>query len=191
MALMRSCQRVGMALCVALSTLAAPAVVEAQDARVLSGDAEAQARREYEAGRRLYEAGQYREAIERFAAGYALAPRPIFLLNIGQAHRQLFEPARARESYAAFLAQAPADDPARPEVEELVREIDASLSARAAPAIVATAPPPRSFARRHWWIFPVSAVVAAGAAVGIYFAIRPPGRLGCSDAKFGCLDAMQ
>jgi tetratricopeptide (TPR) repeat protein len=181
---------VGIALCVALSALFSSSLVQAQSEHVQNADTEAQARREYETGRRLYDAGQYRDAIEHFNAGYALAPRPIFLLNIGQAHRQLFEPTLARESYAAFLAHAPIDDPARPEVEELVREIDASLSASAPPAIVAVAPPPRSFARRHWWIFPVAAVVAAGAAVGIYFAIRPPGRLTCSDAKLGCLDAM-
>jgi hypothetical protein len=42
--------------------------------------------------------------------------------------------------------------------------------------------------RRYWWIFPVTAVVLAGTAVGIYFGARPPEQVGCSAAGLGCVD---
>jgi hypothetical protein len=32
-------------------------------------------------------------------------------------------------------------------------------------------------------------VVLAGVSVGIYFGVHPPGRLGCGDATYGCLEA--
>jgi tetratricopeptide (TPR) repeat protein len=62
----------------------------------------------------------------------------------------------------------------------------------ASPAVIATPPPRRSFARRNWWIFPSAAVVLAGVAVGIYFGVRPTGaQVHCSDARvIGCIDAL-
>jgi hypothetical protein len=137
-------------------------------------------------GRAHYQAGHYREALRDFEAGYALVPRPTFLLNMGQAYRQLLDVVHAREKYVAFLAKAPVDDPARPQVEELLREIDRSTALAVATA--APPPPKRSFVRRHWWIFPTTAVVLAGVGVGIYFAVRPPSRPGCGDVSLGCLD---
>jgi len=49
----------------------------------------AEARVHFEAGTDHYAAGRYEEAIRRFQAGYALVPRPNFLVNIGQAYRKL------------------------------------------------------------------------------------------------------
>jgi hypothetical protein len=40
--------------------------------------------------------------------------------------------------------------------------------------------------QRHWWIIPVSAVVVAGVAVGLYFGLRPAD---CpTSASLGCID---
>jgi hypothetical protein len=56
-------------------------------------------------------------------------------------------------------------------------------------ATVQTATPPKkSFIKRHWWIIPVSAVVVAGVAVGIYFGVRSTGP-DCSSASLGCIPA--
>lgn len=64
-----------------------------------------------------------------------------------------------------------------------------AAAAPAHPALSVRAPPSArpSFVRRHWSIFPVGAVVLAGAAVGIYFAVRPG--VDCGAAPLGCLDA--
>ena len=58
----------------------------------------------------------------------------------------------------------------------------------AAPQLVAAPPARPSFARRHWWIFPV-AVVVVGAAVGVgaYFGTRPVNRFDCS-SSIACID---
>jgi tetratricopeptide (TPR) repeat protein len=62
----------------------------------------------------------------------------------------------------------------------------------ATPAVVAvtqvsTTPARPSFARRHWWIFPVVGVVVAGVAVGLGVGLTQP--TGCSAQKGLCVDA--
>src|SRR3954452_3835806 len=64
--------------------------VESGEARAEAPDptsARAQAR--FAAGTVLYNAADYRGAITEFEAGFAIAPRPAFLVNIGQAWRKL------------------------------------------------------------------------------------------------------
>jgi hypothetical protein len=58
------------------------------------------------------------------------------------------------------------------------------VSTPAGTVLVAT-PPARKkpFVARHWWIFPVGAVVVAGVAVGLYFGLKPAD---CS-ATLGCI----
>ena len=191
-------------------------------------DAATKSKAHFEAGRALYRIGSYSEALREFQAGYELAPRPQFLVNIGQAYRKLGEASRAKESFEKYLAAAPADSLERPQIErlvaELTREIAASSPPRtpapppqtappaepapsgapapamaspqepapqptAAPAVTSSvltqAPPParkKSFIARHWWIVPVAAVVAAGLAVGIYYAARPT-TVQCGDSN--------
>src|SRR5205823_2680481 len=59
-------------------------------------------------------------------AGYAAAPRPLFLLNIGHAYRRAQELAKAKEAYEKLLALQP-DLPQRAEVEGYVKSIDDAL----------------------------------------------------------------
>ena len=66
-----------------------------------------------------------------------------------------------------------------------------SHPAGASTAVTATQPEKKSFVRRNWWIFPVGAVVLAGAAVGIYFAVRPSSGVDCGSASLGCVPANQ
>jgi tetratricopeptide (TPR) repeat protein len=171
-------------------------------------DIELRARARAEAGRTLYRAGMYREAIREFTAGYELAALPAFLINVGQCYRQLGDLENARGMFEKFLIEAPGDAPERPMVKRLLDTITLQLREQreASPAPVAQPPPPiisgevprqspaptvaaviaqppppqKSFVRRHWWIFPVIGVAAAGLAVGIYFAARPAG-IACDD----------
>jgi tetratricopeptide (TPR) repeat protein len=163
------------------------------------------ARSHYEAGRALYTLGNYEQALREFVAGYQLSPRPEFLLNAGQSLRRLERLDEAQAMFEKYLQEAPPDDPNRAQVSQLIAEIAhhrtelratappapvAASAPAAAPASVAvteSAPPKKSFARRHWWIFPVTGVVLAGVAVGLYFGLRPG--VDCGATPLGCVDA--
>jgi tetratricopeptide (TPR) repeat protein len=169
------------------------------------------ARAYFEAGRALYSLGRYEDALPAFTAGYQLVHRPEFLINLGQTYRRLGRLDEAKAMFTRFLAEAPASDPFRAEVTQILDEIERTnehprpaieaapsehtLRAPAAPvaatpvtvAPIAAAPrPTRPFLRRHWWIIPVTGIALAGLAVGIYFAARPS--IDCGAAGLGCVD---
>lgn len=110
---------------------------------------EAEGRRHWKRGSELYDKQRYVEAAKEFEAGYAAAPRPLFLLNIGHAYRRANELARAKDAYQKLLTLQP-DFERRAEVEGYIKSIDDALqageSAREAPARPAAAnkeaPPP-------------------------------------------------
>jgi tetratricopeptide (TPR) repeat protein len=186
-----SARTLGMSLLVLLCALRAGA-----------DEPERRARAHYEAGRALYTLGDYEQALHEFVAGYQLSARPEFLLNAGQALRRLERLDEAEAMFEKYLKETPPNDAKRAQVGELLEELKHHRAEVRPPppavAPVAPAPPPfvatpsplpdrRSFLRRHWWIFPVGAVVLAGAAVGLYFALRPG--VDCSATPLGCLDA--
>jgi tetratricopeptide (TPR) repeat protein len=179
-----------------------------------AGDATARARSHFEAGKALYELGRFSEAQVEFAAGYELSKEPRLLVNLGQCYRKLNQLAKAREIYQRYLDTS-GDDEYRVQVKKVIAELDRQLAAMppapekrpAAPVEVAKPSPPppvahpaqldlqrpppppvehKSFARRNWWIFPVVALLAAGAGVGLYFLVRPVPP-DCGAASFGCL----
>jgi tetratricopeptide (TPR) repeat protein len=177
-------------------------VLLAQVTFAQSADDVTRARTHFEAGRALYSLGNYPDAIREFSAGYALVPRPQFLLNLGQAYRKQGDLTKARDEYRKFLEQAPADDPDREQVTQIVAELDQQIAAQPvkaapveavapAPAIVLAAPVPaehkKTFVHKYWWIFPAGAAVLAGLSVGIYFAVRPPSSVDCGSASLGCI----
>jgi len=95
-------------------------------------------------GTRLYEVGEYRQAIEEFKAAHLAKPDPAFLYNIGQCHRQLGENEQAVTLYKRFLAGSP-NAPNRAEVEARVAEMESQLAAekrKAATEIVPAATVP-------------------------------------------------
>lgn len=96
-------------------------------------DAENRARAHYEIGLGMYRLGDYRGAVKEFTAGYELARKPGFLLNLGQSYRKLGDLPRARAMYRQFLDEAPASDPARPQVRQVLSELDAAIG-KAPPA---------------------------------------------------------
>jgi tetratricopeptide (TPR) repeat protein len=166
------------------------------------------ARAHFEAGRALYSLGNYESALAEFTAGYDLAPRPGFLVNIGHCQRRLQHLQQARDAYREFLRVAAQDAPESPQVRTALAEVDAQIAAlppantpvapqpsltppaaAPPPVVVANpAPRPRSAWRRYFWLLPVSAVVVAGGALGLYFGLRSRSNaVGCSDAELGCL----
>lgn len=176
-------------------------VLGAVSVRAESSEDVRRAKTHYQAGHALYKIGNYSDAIREFLIGYDLAPRPEFLLNIGQTYRKLNDVTRARAMYEKFLREVPRGDSRRATVEQILKELPAApveetptpspspTVATTSPiqttaAVAAPAPPKKSFIRRHWWIIPVSAIVAAGIGVGIYFAVRPSDP--CAGGSLAC-----
>ncbi len=175
-------------------------------ARADQSDEESRARTHYAAGKALYGLGNYSDALRELLVGYSLVPKPQFLLNIGQCYRRLDDLGKAREMYKKYLDEVPADDGQRPQVEELLRELDKQIEERAqktavpavAPVVVAPAPEPAPnlvvvapvekprWKKNAWmWAVPVAVIAAAGLSVGLYFALRPSG----CNASFACISA--
>ncbi len=181
---------------VAVASAAAPARAE---------DPQARARAHYEIGLGMYQLGNYDGAVREFTAGYALAGRPEFLINLGQAYRKLHELDRAREMFEQYLSRAPADAPDRAQVRALIAEVEAERAAAppapppvvpAPPALlapppsvaVAPSPPERHGLRRWWWTIPVgAAVVGAALGVTLYFTLRSS-QVSCSSATIACVN---
>ena len=179
-----------------------------------SDDALGRARTHFEAGRALYNLGNYSEATREFAAGYELAPRPQFLLNLGQCYRKLDNLEQARAMYQRYLHDAPVSDPERAQAQQILAEIDRQIADKQAAAAAAAAPPPtaptgttaapasapaatatltaaaparKPWIKRNWWIIPVGAVVVGVAVgLGVYYGTRAPDP--CSGANLVCWD---
>jgi tetratricopeptide (TPR) repeat protein len=90
-------------------------------------------------GAALYKVGRYTDAIAEWQAGYALLPRPQFLLNIGSAHRRLHDPVKALAAFTRFLDEAPPNDPDRPGAAAMVAELRAEVA-----KLPPSPPPPTS-----------------------------------------------
>jgi tetratricopeptide (TPR) repeat protein len=166
------------------------------------------ARAHFEAGRALYHAGSYNDAIQQWLAGYEAVPLPNFLLNLGQAYRRIGALPRAREMYRRFLDEAPPDAPERATVTRLLGEIERLLvesqpspeptpeptvapspTPQAMPLVAATPTETKQphFLRRHWWIFPAAAIVIVGVTLASYYGTRSDS-VSCSDPEVvGCL----
>jgi hypothetical protein len=134
---------------------------------------EDQARAHFLAGQGDYAAGRYVEALLEFEVGYALAPRPEFLINFAQTDRKLGRYQSAAVHIEQYLATGPA--PALAEEARrllaVVREEEAQVAPSPAPLVLApvvvAAPapkPPKSKSRAWIWgvVVPIVAVVAAG-----------------------------
>jgi tetratricopeptide (TPR) repeat protein len=65
------------------------------------------AKAHYNKASRLYDVGEYRQALEEFKAAHLAKPDPAFLFNIAQCHRQLGDLEQAIVMYKRFLAASP------------------------------------------------------------------------------------
>jgi tetratricopeptide (TPR) repeat protein len=85
------------------------------------------ARAQFEAGNQHYAAGRFHDAIRHFQAGYALVPRPNFLVNLGQSYRKLGDLPRAKEAYVAYVRALPENSALRDQALQVLAEIEVQL----------------------------------------------------------------
>ncbi len=162
-------------LCALAALAPAPAAAE---------DAEKAARGHFRRGETHFAMGRFAAALKEYEAAYELKPLPGFLFNIGQCHRNLGHLEEAVFSFKRYLRLKP-DATNRAAVEELVAELERQIAAQKAtrpPALTGPSgptgplvppPPPPPPVYKRWWFWTGIAVAAAGAAVGIYFGVRP------------------
>jgi hypothetical protein len=173
--------------------LVAAVVVFSSLAHAESGR-EDQARKHFEAGQERYAEGKWREALSEFELGYALSPRPEFLVNFAQVYRRLGQHARALVECERFLATSP-PPPLAEQTRRLmavIREEQARTAVDAAPlqppaqpplaqppppALVqppAVVPPPPRRSRAWIWGVVVPGVAVVGVALGVGLAVAYP-----------------
>ncbi len=81
------------------------------------------------AARKLYAAGQYRDAIEQFQKAYDAFPDPKIYFNMAQSHRMLNEDVAALKYYEMFLAAIPAiDEFSSAQKKAFTREIQSKIA---------------------------------------------------------------
>ena len=97
------------------------------------------AKAHFSKGTRLYEVGEYYQALGEFKAAHLAKPDPAFLFNIAQCHRQLGDLEQAVTMYKRFLAASPGAGN-RAEVEKRVAEMEADLAVRKRKAATAESP---------------------------------------------------
>jgi tetratricopeptide (TPR) repeat protein len=108
-------------------------------------DDEAEGRGRFKRGQELYNDGRFLEAAAEFEAGFAAAPRPLFLLNIGHSYRRAGELRKAKRAYELLLRVDPTTQ-YRAEVESLVTTIDDALqSAEPLPGSTSASGPSQRF----------------------------------------------
>ena len=152
-----------------------------------------QAKLHHRAGESLYLLGRYSEALREFQAGYALTPRPEFLLNLGQVYRKLGDPRAAIGMFEKFLLSTTEGDPRRSAVADVLKQLhtEASAQASAAPPApptpsvatevrVAAPAPPRRRWYRDWLGGTLGGIGLAGIAVGAGLFAQANGTIGDS-----------
>lgn len=95
-----------------------------------------QAAAHYREGQRAYSEDRFEDALRDFQLGYALAPRPEFLINFAQVHRRLGRLGDAAIDCERYLASVPAS----PMAEEVARLLAAIREEQA--LTLRTPPPP-------------------------------------------------
>jgi tetratricopeptide (TPR) repeat protein len=106
-----------------------------------SAEDEAAGKRHFKRGDELFKQGRFLEAAHEFEAGFAVAPRPLFLLNIGHSYRKAQDLRRARQAYEDFLKADPTTS-FRADVEDLIKTIDDAIGASSMPSPAAPTPAP-------------------------------------------------
>jgi tetratricopeptide (TPR) repeat protein len=175
------------------------------------------ARSHFVAGEQEYARGRWQEALHEFQLGYALSPRPEFLINFAQVYRKLGDYDAAARECRRYLATAPPPELAA-QAERLLQQIDeeraqvpppapppkpapvvtaplvtapvVTAPVVTAPVIVAPPPAPPPKNKKRTWIAPVviSCVVVAAAAVTVGVVFGLPPRVSFKSAPLGTVD---
>lgn len=102
-------------------------------------DAQTQAAELFTRAQARYEVGDYRPAIKLFEEAYQLVRDPVYLFNIAQAYRKLFDCVPAATYFERFLTEATdADASQRAKVRDLLGELEPCLTDRKTPAPAAS-----------------------------------------------------
>ncbi|GAC1504125.1 MAG: hypothetical protein NVS1B6_12000 [Steroidobacteraceae bacterium] len=152
----------------------------------------------FDSGTAHYNLTEYKEALGDFKEAYRLTRDSTFLFNIAQCYRQLGDSAAAANFYRSYRREAP-DTSNRTEVDRLIEEMDKAAAAQHGPPQetikLEPARPPTSaqptsssttselratsaqkpLTKKAWfWVVVAgSAVVVAGATVGIVLGLTP------------------
>ncbi|CAN5917280.1 hypothetical protein BH11MYX2_BH11MYX2_29240 [soil metagenome] len=134
----------------------------------------------YAEGQRLYTAGRYIDAAEKFESAYALNPDPAYLFNVAQSYRLGNACAKSANAYRLFLPTvigAAATAKTQGYIDQM--EACAREQAVAEPTVVEPTrvpdpvdyneplPPPPAAHRTPWLAITVVGVGVAGLAVGV------------------------
>jgi hypothetical protein len=90
--------------------------------------AEQAAKSAFEKAAADYKLQRYEEALAGFEEAYRLTNEPSILFNIGQCYKQLERFDEALRAFRAFLRDAPAQSPQRPNAEARIQEIEQELA---------------------------------------------------------------
>jgi tetratricopeptide (TPR) repeat protein len=122
----------------------------------------------FDQGRRAYDRGDYRGALDVFREVYRRSHRNALLYNMARAEEQLGRPGEAAETLRKYLREEP-DTPDREAIEQHLRALEDSQRL--------LRPPPE---KRHTGlivglVLGGVAVVALGVGLGVGLSIRGPG----------------
>jgi hypothetical protein len=84
-------------------------------------------------GKRLYDSGQFEQALNQFETAYRLVADPTLLYNIAQTHRQMGNCRHAKDVYAQFRARSP-DSPLVAETEGHLAALEKACPTNSPPA---------------------------------------------------------
>lgn len=80
----------------------------------------------FKEGKRLFEIGEYRQALERFKTAYLQFDAPALLYNVAQCHVRLGEKREALAVYRSYLQRVP-NAPDKVQVEEMIAELERAI----------------------------------------------------------------
>jgi tetratricopeptide (TPR) repeat protein len=91
-----------------------------------AADNKVQAKEAYKEGTRLFDIGEYKQALEAFKKAYLLYEEPAFLFNIAQCYRQLDDKPEAIKFYKTYLRKQP-DSPKTADIQSLIANLERAL----------------------------------------------------------------
>ncbi len=122
-----------LALAIVFGAVAPSQIAYANDKEPSAADI-AKAKKAFAAGKKLFDAGDFPEAIVKFKESYNLSKNPVLLYNIAFANDQAGQEDIALFYYRKFLTDAPADAGQRGEVTDRVKVLEAKFAPTPAPS---------------------------------------------------------
>jgi tetratricopeptide (TPR) repeat protein len=167
-----SSRALAVALVLAVTSLAAPSAVRADDLAV-DDRAAARAKKLYAEGDKLFNLGKFAAALVKFEKAYEAKPIPGLLFNIGQCHRNLDDYDAAIFSFRKYLKLLP-DAANRDAVLEYIDELEREKQKKSSSDLSLIAPDTDTDRQvdkgpgkskpiyKKWWFWGGIAAVGAG-----------------------------